>query len=48
MQVAGFTGTAHDKERVRERLLAAGAAAVIDDYRNWPGEAVRSRPGSRV
>ena len=41
MQVAGFTGTAHDKERVRERLLAAGAAAVIDDYRDWPGEAVR-------
>lgn len=41
MQVAGFTGTAHDKERVRERLLAAGAAAVIDDYRDWPGEATR-------
>lgn len=41
MQVAGFTGTAHDKQRVRERLLAAGAAAVIDDFRDWPGEAAR-------
>jgi len=41
MQVAGFTGTAHDKERVRQRLMAAGAAAVIDDYREWPGEAAR-------
>lgn len=41
MQVAGFTGTAHDKARTRERLLAAGAAAVIDDYREWPGEAAR-------
>jgi hypothetical protein len=26
---------------MRERLLAAGAAAVIDDYRDWPGEAAR-------
>ncbi len=41
MQVAGFTGTADDKVRVRERLLAAGAAGVIDDYRDWPGEAAR-------
>lgn len=41
MQVAGFTGTAHDKQLVRERLLAAGAAAVIDDYRDWPREAAR-------
>jgi len=41
MQVAGFTGTVHDKQRLRERLLAAGAAGVIDDYRDWPGEAAR-------
>lgn len=41
MQVAGFTGTAHNKARIRERLLAAGAAGVIDDYREWPGEAAR-------
>jgi HAD superfamily hydrolase (TIGR01509 family) len=41
MQVAGFTGVAHDKGRMRERLLAAGAAAVVDDYRDWPAEAAR-------
>lgn len=41
MQVAGFTGVAHDKARMRERLLAAGAAAVIDDYGDWPAEAAR-------
>lgn len=41
MRVAGFTGATHDKAAMRERLLAAGAAAVIDDYRDWPGEAAR-------
>ena len=41
MRVAGFTGAAHDRAVTRERLLAAGAAAVIDDYRDWPGEAAR-------
>lgn len=41
MQVAGFTGVAHDKGRMRERLLAAGAAAVIDDFSEWPAEAAR-------
>ena len=41
MQVAGFTGVAHDKARMRERLLAAGAVVVIDDYREWPGEVAR-------
>ncbi|MGX1740515.1 HAD family hydrolase [Bosea sp. NPDC055353] len=41
MQVAGFTGVAHDKARMRERLLAAGAGGVIDDYRDWPAEAAR-------
>jgi HAD superfamily hydrolase (TIGR01509 family) len=41
MQVAGFTGVAHDKRRMRERLLAAGAAGVVDDFRDWPAEAAR-------
>ena len=41
MQVAGFTGVAHDKARMRERLLAAGAAGVIDDFSDWPAEAAR-------
>jgi HAD superfamily hydrolase (TIGR01509 family) len=41
MQVAGFTGVAHDKARMRERLLVAGAAAVIDDYGDWPAAAAR-------
>ncbi|MGO4405952.1 HAD family hydrolase [Bosea sp. RAF48] len=41
MQVVGFTGTAHDKPRMRDRLLAAGATGVIDTYRDWPGEAAR-------
>ncbi|QEL23616.1 HAD family hydrolase [Bosea sp. F3-2] len=41
MQVVGFTGTAHDKAHMRERLLATGAAGVIDTYGDWPGEAAR-------
>jgi HAD superfamily hydrolase (TIGR01509 family) len=41
MQVAGFTGASHDKRRMRERLQAAGAAAVVDDYRDWPAEVAR-------
>lgn len=36
MRVAGFTGTAHDKPAMRERLLAAGAATVVDRYADWP------------
>jgi HAD superfamily hydrolase (TIGR01509 family) len=41
MQVAGFTGVAHDKARMRERLLAAGAAVVIDGYGDWPAAAAQ-------
>lgn len=41
MQVAGFIGVAHDKVRMRERLLAAGAAVVIDGYDDWPAAAAR-------
>lgn len=41
MQVAGFTGTADDKGRMRERLLAAGAATVIEGFPEWPAEAAR-------
>lgn len=41
MQVAGFTGATHDKALTRERLLAAGAGAVIDDYEDWPAQAAR-------
>ncbi|CAH1656695.1 HAD family hydrolase [Hyphomicrobiales bacterium] len=36
MRVAGFTGAAHDKARMRERLLAAGAVTVVDSYADWP------------
>ncbi len=36
MRVAGFTGASHDKPGLRERLLAAGAAAVVEDYAEWP------------
>ena len=36
MRVAGFTGTARDKAAMRERLLAAGAAIVVDSYADWP------------
>lgn len=43
MQVAGFTGTVHDKPAMRERLLAAGAATVIEGYSEWPAEAARLR-----
>ncbi len=41
MTVAGFTGAAHDKAQMRERLLAAGAVAVVDRYQDWPGEVAR-------
>lgn len=36
MRVAGFTGATHDKARMRERLLAAGAVTVVDSYADWP------------
>lgn len=46
MAVVGFTGVAHDKARMTERLRAAGALATIDRFEQWPdlvGELARSR-----
>lgn len=37
MPVIGFTGVAHDRARIRSRLLEAGAMAVIDHLSQWPG-----------
>lgn len=37
MAVVGFTGAAHDKARMSARLRAAGAAATLDDFAQWPG-----------
>lgn len=37
MPVVGFTGVAHDKARMSERLRAAGALATIDRFEHWPG-----------
>lgn len=44
MRVAGFIGAAHDKPGTRERLLAAGAATVLDGYEDWPGTVAALKP----
>lgn len=36
MQVVGFTGVSHDRQRSTARLTEAGALAVIDDFAHWP------------
>lgn len=36
MHVLGFTGVAHDRHGMRQKLLDAGAALVFDDMREMP------------
>ncbi|WP_449255110.1 HAD family hydrolase [Bosea sp. (in: a-proteobacteria)] len=36
MRVAGFVGTARDRAAMGERLLAAGAALIVERYEDWP------------
>jgi len=37
MQVVGFTGVSHDRQRSAVRLAEAGALTVIEDFAHWPG-----------
>jgi beta-phosphoglucomutase-like phosphatase (HAD superfamily) len=45
MPVIGFTGVAHDKERIASRLKEAGALAVIGHMNEWPAMVRAIREG---
>ena len=43
MPVVGFTGVAHDRDRIRARLIEAGAMVVIDHMDEWPATVAAMR-----
>jgi HAD superfamily hydrolase (TIGR01509 family) len=45
MPVVGFTGVAHDRDRITARLKEAGAIAVIDHMDAWPSVVRALRSG---